>query len=60
MPCRRLRCAAEICVTRNPKIVVRYGMEGRAQLVDDGRPERNSKLSEAERSGVKYLGIKTQ
>jgi hypothetical protein len=42
----RLHRAAESREAYNPKIVVRYGMEGRARLVDVGRPERNSRPSE--------------
>ena len=55
-----LHCAAESREAHNPKIVVRYCMAGRAQLVDVARPERNSRPSGAQSSGVSYLGIRTQ
>ena len=34
-----LHCAAENCEAHNPNIVVRYGMEGRVQIVDVAQPE---------------------
>src|SRR5215213_3152621 len=55
----RLHCAAESGETHNPNIVVRYRMEGQAQLVDVGWTERNLRPSGAGSSGVSYVGAKS-
>jgi hypothetical protein len=57
--CRSLHCAAESGETHNPNIVVRYRMEGQAQLVDVGWTERNLRPSGAGSSGVSYVGAKS-